>query len=136
MSLYVVLMYQAYHLPRVRGSGFARVRVPKPQQQHHWVKPAAAAAVVSRRGSRVLAPQRVNPTLAVGRTCNVPSKFTQQQQYYRSTTLSGNVMPLQRIIFTNLSVSQNHPQVRDRSLKPYSTYKVCLTTGPRLLHQV
>ena len=30
---------------------------------------------------------------AVGRTCNVFSKLTQQQYYNSSTSLSGNVMP-------------------------------------------
>ena len=35
----------------------------------------SSSSVSSSRWSRVLAPQRVNPTLAVDRTCNVRSKF-------------------------------------------------------------
>ena len=61
-------MYTLYR--EVRGTGFVRVRVLKPQQQQHpTTTPAAAAAVGSRRRSRVLGPQQVNPTVAVGRTC-------------------------------------------------------------------
>ena len=43
---------------------------------------SSSSSIASRRWSRVLAPQPVNPALAVGRTCNVPSKlkFRQQQQ--------------------------------------------------------
>ena len=55
--------------PEVRSTGFLCVRVPKPHQQQHRTTTPAAAAVASRRRSRVLAPQRENPTLAVGRTC-------------------------------------------------------------------
>ena len=69
--------------PEVTGTGLVCVCVPKPQQHQHRTTTPAAAAVASRRWSRVLAPQRANPTLAVGRTCNVSSKFTQQEYSVR-----------------------------------------------------
>ena len=62
LTLYVVRMYQVYPLPRIRGTGFVCVRVPNPQHQQHRITTPPAPAVASRRWSRVLAPQRVNPS--------------------------------------------------------------------------
>ena len=64
-----VRMYTLY--PEVRGTDFVCMRVLKlQQQQHRTTIPPPAAAAASARWSQILAPQRANPTLAVGWTCS------------------------------------------------------------------